>query len=225
MFEFKEIATQLLKRELCIYMRHKSEILTVLLFFVLIVTLFPVAFGPLPRELNWLIPGIIWIAALLASLLAQEHSIRSDYHLGIFEQLLLSDCSFSLILLVKSFANWLVTGLPLVLITPLLALSFTLPNHTIIVLTASMLLGTPLLSLITTLGVALTITLPRGGVLLAVLTLPLYMPALVLGTAASILTLQGLDSSGPLALLAAMTVAAILLVPIALSTLLKVSVT
>jgi len=225
MREVNSIPMMVLKRDLCIYMRHKGEVLTVPLFFVIIVSLFPVAFGPLPSELNWLIPGIIWIAALLASLLAQEHSIRTDYHLGIFEQLLLSDYPLSFILFIKTFANWLVTGLPLVIITPLLALSFAIPSQTIIVLTGSLLLGTPLLSLIATLGVALTLTLPRGGLLLSVLILPLYMPVLVLGTAASILATQGLNSSGPLALLAALTLAAILLVPLALSTLLKVSVT
>jgi len=214
-----------LKRDLRVHIKRNSELLSVMIFFIIIISLFPLAYGPLPSDLIWLVPGIIWIAALLSILLAQDNLLRTDYQIGIYEQLIISPYSFYALLLAKILANWLVTGLPLVIITPLLAQSFALPFNTIMVLTLSLLLGTPTLSLIGALGAALTLSLPRGGLLLAILTLPLYIPVLVLGTATSMLSLRALNSNGGLALLAALAIASILFSPMALKALIKVSIT
>jgi heme exporter protein B len=211
------IFKQVMLRDLQIYARQKGEWLSSLLFFVIVVSLFPIAFGPLPSSMLWLVPGIIWISALLATMLVQESLIRTDYQVGIMEQYTLSPYSLSFIILAKVVANWFVTGLPLVLITPILGLSFSLPAETIHVLTWSLLLGTPTLSLLGTLGAALTITLPRGGILLAIIILPLYVPVLVLGTVAT--------NAGHLALLAALAILALLFTPLAVSTAIKVSIT
>jgi len=224
MRELFTVFNQALIRDLQIYASRKSEWLSSLVFFVIVVSLFPLALGPLPKELLWIVPGIIWIAALLATLLSQESLLRADFQLGIFEQCIVSSQSLSVNVLAKVLANWLVTGLPLVLITPLLALTYALPVNSIVILTCSLLLGTPALCLIGTLGAALTLSLPRGGLLLAILILPLYIPVLVLGTAAGILSLQGISSAGQLALLTAVTVGAVVLAPLAISTTIRVSV-
>lgn len=225
MRELFTIAIIVLRRELRIYMQHKSECVAVLMFFVMVVSLFPIATGPLPENLTWFAPCIIWVAALLAAVIAQESSMRADSQLGVFEQIILSHQSFSAVILSKILANWLVTGLPLILITPLLALCFNMPLNATIVLCYSLLLGTPILSLVGTLGVAMTLCLPRSGILLATLVLPLYMPVLVLGVGASLLSLQSLNYSGHLALLAAFGIVTVLLSPLALKLLIKAGAT
>lgn len=206
-----------LQRDLLIYLRNKSEFFTPIGFFILTVSLFPIAVGALPTNTLWLVPCIIWIAVLLAVLLAQETLFRLDYQIGIFEQMLMSDASLPWLVLAKIFANWLVTGLPLILITPLLGLSFGLSNVAIKNLVISLCLGTPILSLVGMLGVALTISLPRGGLLLAVLILPLYVPVLVLGTVVG-------ANDGHLALLGAIGIMTVLLVPLAISHIIRMSI-
>lgn len=223
MHKLNSIFNLALQRDLTVYARHKGEWLIVGLFFIMIVSLFPLVIGPLPKELLWLVPVIIWIAAILASLLAQEGLWRTDYQLGIFEQCIVAAQPLSVIVLAKVAANWLVTGLPLILITPVLCMSFALPFKVIKCLVISLLLGTPTLSLLGTLGIAMTLSLPRGGLLLNVLILPLYIPVLVLGASAGVLTLQNLNSNGQLALLAALAIIAFLTVPLAISGLIKVS--
>ncbi len=219
------IYRQTLLHDLRIYVQHKSECLATILFFLLVVMLFPLTIGPWPVAFLWLVPCIIWISALLATVLAQEDQMRNDYRFGIFEQLILAPHSMNLIMLIKMLANWLVTGLPIVMLTPLLALSFALPWSAIKVLTVSLLLGTPILSLVGTIGAALTISLPRGGILLAVLILPLYIPVLILGTSATVAALQGFSGNGQLALLGALLILTICLTPLAVSAAIKASMT
>lgn len=224
MREYFNFFILVLNRDLQIYLNKKSDWLSTLLFFVIAVCMFPFAFGPLPSALSWLIPGIIWTAALLASILAQENIFKLDYQLEIFQQCIVSKNSLSLLIFAKTLANWLVTGLPLVVLGPILAFSFGLPLSTILILALSLLLGTPFLSLIGAIGAALVVALPRGGLLLAIIILPLYIPVLVLATAACVLSLQGIDSFGQLSLLAAMSVAALLFAPLAASVAVRASI-
>lgn len=223
MYKSLQIFNQIVARDLKIYWQQKSESWATVLFFVIVCSLFPLALGPLPETALWLVPCIIWVAVLLATILAQESLIRTDQQLGVLEQLVLSPYALSMLLSGKVVANWLVTGLPLVIITPLLGLSFALPGATIKLLTVSLLLGTPTLSLLGILGTALTISLPRGGLLLAILILPLYTPVLVLGTAVGVLSLHGVNSIGHLALLLAIGILALLLVPLAVATTIRAS--
>lgn len=219
------IFLQVVRRDLQINLRHKSECFGVILFYIIIVTLFPLVLGQFTATQLWLVPCILWIAALLTTILAQENVLRTDFQLGIYEQFILSKHPLSALMLAKSLANWLLTGLPLIIVTPLLALSFDLPSSNIMDITYSLLLGTPTLSLLAAIAAALTVTLPGGGVMLALLLLPLYVPILVIGASVGILSLQGIACNGQLALLAALSVLALMLAPIAVSATIKVSTT
>ncbi len=213
----------LLRRDLQIAIRKRSELLNPILFFILVVSLFPLGIGPEPRLLGEIAPGIIWVAALLATLLSMERLFRSDFEDGALEHLLLSPHALSLLALAKVLAHWLVTGLPLILVSPLLGVLLHLPTEAIRVLPLTLLLGTPILSLLGAVGVALTVGLRRGGVLLTLLVLPLYVPVLIFGTAAVAAAGAGLPVSGQLALLGAMLALALTLSPLATAAGLRIS--
>ncbi len=165
-------------------MRHKTEILTTLFFFIIVISLFPLGVGIDKGLLQKMAPGVAWIAALLASMLALERLFASDYEDGTLEQMLLSPQPLFIIVLAKVLAHWLLTGLPLVLIAPLVGLQYHLNIDTIVMMMLSLLLGTPILSLLGAIGAALTLGLRGGGILISLLVLPLYIPVLIYGAGA-----------------------------------------
>ncbi|PKI14142.1 heme exporter protein CcmB [Colwellia sp. 12G3] len=212
-----------LKRDLTIAMRHKDDIINPLLFFVIVVTLFPLGIGPEAQTLSRIAPGIIWVAALLATLLSLDRLFKSDHLDGSLEQMLLSPHPIFVLVLAKIFAHWLITGLPLLLIAPLLAVLLHLNEQSYTALLLTLLLGTPVLSLLGAVGVALTVGIKKGGVLLSLLVLPLYIPVLIFATSAIDTAALGLPYSGQLAIIAALFFGSLTLAPFAVGAALKVS--
>ncbi len=213
----------ILGRDLVLALRRRGELGNPLVFFVVVVTLFPLALGPAQETLARIAPGILWVAALLAATLAMEALFRSDFEDGSLEQLLLSPHPPALLLLAKVAAHWLATGLPLILISPLLALFVNLPGQALPVLVATLALGTPTLSLVGAIGVALTVGLRRGGLLLALLVLPLYVPVLIFAAGAVDNAAAGLSAAGPIYFLAALLVLAVTLAPPATAASVRIS--
>ncbi len=213
----------MLQRDLLLAYRHRSELANPLLFFVIVVTLFPLAIGPEPGILKNIAPGVIWVAALLASMLSLESVFRTDFNDGSLELMFLSPHPPSLLVLSKIIAHWLITAVPLMLMAPLLAVLLHLPTEGIGVLLLTLLLGTPVLSLVGAIGVALTVGLRRGGMLLALLVLPLYVPVLIFAAGAVRDAALGLPVIGPLAFLGAMLVLSLTLAPLATSAALRIS--
>jgi heme exporter protein B len=213
-----------LRRDLRLGFRKRAEALNPILFFVLVVSLFPLGIGPGPKMLQEIAPGVIWIAALLATLLSMERLFHSDFEDGALEHLLLSPHALPLLALAKILAHWLMTGLPLILVAPLLGVLLHLPVKAIAVLPLTLLLGTPVLSLIGAIGVGLTVGLRRGGVLLTLLILPLNVPVLIFGSSAVTAAAAGLPVTGHLALLGAMLALALTLAPFATAAGLRISV-
>ncbi len=213
----------LLRFELIKAMRNKADIFNPLWFFLIVMVLFPLALGPIPALLERIAPGIVWVAALLSSTLALERLFRDDYIDGSLEQLLLSPLPLSVAVLVKVVAHWLVTGLPLILLSPCVMILFGIDSETFIAIALTLLLGTPLLSLIGAIGVALTVGLGKGGVLLSLLILPLYIPVLIFASSAVDAASMGIAYVGQLAIMAAMLVLALVLTPLATSAALRVS--
>jgi heme exporter protein B len=214
----------LLSRDLLQAYRYRSELIQPALFFVLVVTLFPLALNSDPQLLQSIAPGIIWVAALLATLLGLEHLFRSEFVEGTLEQVILSSYPLSLWVLAKVTAHWLITGLPLIIITPLLGVMLHLPAHTIAILLLSLLLGTPTLSLLGSIGTALTLGLRQGGVLLALIILPLYIPVLIFAAGAVNHAIVGMPVHAEIALLAAMFILSLTLAPLTTAAALKVGV-
>ncbi|MFN3920562.1 MAG: heme exporter protein CcmB [Methylohalobius sp.] len=212
-----------LQRDLLLAFRHRAELANPPLFFVLIVSLYPLGISPDPELLRTIAPGAVWIAALLAALLSLENLFRTDFHDGTLEQLLLSPYPLAFLLSAKVLAHWLVSGLPLLLMAPLLGLLLDLPAASLWALIATLALGTPLLSLIGAIGTALTVGLRRGGILLTLLVLPLYIPVLIFATSAVAAASAGLPILGQLYFLAALLVLALTLVPFALAAAVRVS--
>lgn len=210
-------------RDLLLAMRRRSDVLTVLLFFVIVVSLFPLGVGPEPGLLRTIAPGVIWVAALLASMLALNRVFAADHADGTLEQMLLSATPLGLVVAAKVAAHWLVSGLPLVLLAPVLALQFDLPQAYFGVLVLSLLIGTPVLSLIGAIGAALTLGLRGGGALLALLVLPLYVPVLIIGAAAVEATASGLGAQAHLLLLTAFLVVAAAFAPWVIAVALRIS--
>lgn len=213
-----------LKRDLLLAFRHRGELANPLLFFLMIVTLFPLGVSPEPDVLRKIAPGVIWIAALLAALFSLENLFRTDFEDGALEQMLLSAQPLPLLVLAKVLAHWLVSGVPMLLLAPLLGLLLTLPPAAIAALELTLLIGTPLLSLIGAIGVALTVGLRRGGVLLTLLVMPLYIPVLIFATNAVTAAAAGLPIAGQLYFLAALLVLALTLAPLAIAAALRISV-
>lgn len=213
----------LLRRDLKLAFRARGELINPLIFFALVVSLFPLATSPEPGMLRLLAPGIIWVSALLATLLSLDQLFRSDYDDGSLEQLVLSPHPLALLALTKIFAHWLVTGLPLVLVAPLLGAMLGLPGPALSTLALGLLLGTPILSAIGGIGAALTVSLRRGGMLLSLLILPLYVPVLVFASSAVEATAAGLPARGQLYLLASLMLLSLSFAPIAIAAALRIS--
>jgi heme exporter protein B len=211
-------------RECRLACRFPQELLTPLLFFVIVITLFPLAISPAPNELQILAPGVIWVAALLATLLSLERLFRADLEDGSLEQLLLSPRSLTLLIFIKVVSHWLLCGLPLIILSPILATMLTLQMNAMTALILSLLLGTPILSLLGAMGEALTLGLRGGSILLTLIVLPMTIPVLIFASSAVIAAQAGLPYIGNLALLAACLVLAMTLVPMAIVAALKLSV-
>jgi len=201
--------------------RRKSDWVNAWLFFVLVVSLFPLAITPDETLLHTIAPGLIWVSALLSMLLALNHFLKPDYQDGSLSLLLLSPHPLPLLLLAKITAHWLMSGLPLILITPLLALFLHLSAHETLTLMLALLWGTPILSLVGGVAVALTISLESQSLLLALLVLPLCVPILVFGAGVVINASLGLPTHGLLTLLAAFLVLTVTLAPLAASAALR----
>jgi len=213
----------LLRRDLTLAYRRRSEIINPLLFFVLVTAMFPLGIGADPALLRNIGPGIIWVAALLAALLSLETVFRSDFDDGSLEQLLLSPHPLSVLMIAKVLAHWLVTGLPLLIVAPLLSVLLNLSDDAMHTLLITLALGTPVLSLIGAIGVALTVGLRKGGTILSLLVLPLYVPVLIFAASAVANSDAGLPVSAHLSLLAALLVLAISLSPAATAASLRIS--
>ena len=215
--------TQIFKRDLLIAFRRRSEIVHPLIFFVMVISLFPLAIGDDKALLQKIAPAIIWVTALLATMLSLDNLFRSDFEDGSLEQMTLLKTPLSLLVTAKITAHWVITGLPLILITPLLAVLLYLPTESISMLLLTLLLGTPTLSLIGAVGIALTVGLRQGGVILSLLILPLYIPVLIFATLAMQNSAQGFSAEAQLAMMLAILVLAITLSPFAIAAALKVS--
>lgn len=211
------------QRDLRIGWRRRSDLLSTLFFFIMVVSLFPLGVGPEPGTLRLIASGVLWVAALLATLLSLGRLFAADHLDGTLEQMLITAEPLWLIVTAKVAAHWLSTGLPLVLLTPLLALQFGLDAGEIGVLTLALLLGTPVLSLIGAIGAALTVGLRAGNVLLGLLVLPLYIPALIFGAAASGAYGAGLSVSPHFSILGALLLASAALAPWAAAVALRIS--
>jgi heme exporter protein B len=213
----------LVYRDLLLALRRRSDAVTALLFFVVVVSLFPLGVGPEPALLRSIAPGVIWVAALLACMLSLGRLFASDHADGTLEQMLLGAAPLGAAVAAKVLAHWLLTGLPLVMVAPLLALQYDLPVSLLGALAVSLLIGTPVLSLVGAIGAALTLGTRGGGALLALLVLPLYVPVLVFG-AGSVETAAGAQSpDAHLMVLAALLAAAAGLAPWAISAALRIS--
>jgi len=210
-------------RDLLLALRRRSDVATALLFFVIVASLFPLGIGAEPNLLRAIAPGVIWVAALLSSMLSLGRLFAADYDDGTLEQMLLGAAPLGVVAAAKAFAHWLVAGLPLVAIAPLIALQYDLAAQLYGVLALSLLLGTPVLSLIGAIGAALTLGLRGGGVLLSLLVLPLYVPVLIMGAGAVEMAAAGLGGGGQLLLLGAMLVIAAAFAPWAISAALRIS--
>jgi heme exporter protein B len=213
-----------LRRDLLLAARGHTELALPLLFYVLVATLVPLAVSPDAATLARLAPGIIWVGALLATLLSLDRLFRSDFEDGTLDLLLLSPAPLPLLVVAKVLAHWLATGLPLLLVSPLLALLLALPDGALGTLTATLALGTPVLSLIGAVGVALTVSVRRGGALLALLVLPLYVPVLIFGANAVAAAADGLPVTGQLYMLGAFLALSLSLAPLAAAGALRVTV-
>ncbi|MGF1775124.1 heme exporter protein CcmB [Vibrio maritimus] len=215
---------KIVRRELLIAFRRQADIFNPLWFFIIVITLFPLSIGPEPNLLARISAGIVWVAALLSALLSLERLFKDDFQDGSLEQMMLMPIPLQLVVMAKIIAHWLLTGLPLIIISPLLAILLSLDSNTWIAVVLTLLVGTPTLSFIGAIGVALTVGLQKGGVLLSLLVLPLYIPILIFATSAIDAASLGVAYNGQLALLAAMLVGAMTLTPFAISAALRVSV-
>ena len=213
----------LLRRDFLLAYRRRAELLQPVAFLLVVTTLFPLGVGPSPQLLADIAPGVIWIAALLATVLSLDSLFRSDYEDGTLEQMVLSGQPLALIALARTVAHWLVAGLPIVLLSPLLAMWMNLPDAGVSIMIESLIIGTPVLSLIGAIGGALTVSLKRGGQLLSLLVFPLYVPLLILATSAVSAAVAGLPYVGQLGLMIAGLIAALTLAPFATAAALKLS--
>jgi heme exporter protein B len=215
---------QVIRRDLLLAMRQKSDVLNTLFFFVVVVTMVPLGIGPEPALLRDIAAGVVWVAALLAAILSLPRLFANDYADGTLEQMLLSAEPLSLIVLGKAAAHWLTTGLPLTVMAIAFGVVFDLDMTATLVLVVSLALGTPVLSLIGSIGAALTLGLRGGGVLTSLLVLPLYIPVLIFGAGAVGAAASGLDVTAYFLLLGAFVLFAVVLTPWAVTVALRISV-
>lgn len=212
-----------LRRDLRLAARQGGDWLNPLSFFVMVITLFPLAINTTPTKLAAMAGGVVWIAALLSVLLSMDSLFRQDYDDGSLEQLVLSPSPLPVVVLAKVMAHWLQTGACLTLLSPVAALLLNLPAEAMGTLFLTLLLGTPTLSLISSIGAALTVSLRRGGVLVPLLSLPLHIPVIIFATAAVQASMAGLPAVGYLAILAAFLVLALTLAPLAVAASLRLA--
>ena len=217
------IFLEIIKRELRIAMRKQAEILNPLWFFLIVITLFPLVVGPDPNLLGKIAGGVAWVAALLSALLSFERLFRDDYIDGSLEQLMLMPQPLALTALAKVIAHWLLTGVPLILLSPIAALLLSLEIHIWWALVLTLLVGTPILSCIGAIGVALTVGLRKGGVLLSLIILPLFIPVLIFSASVLDAAALHLPYSGQLAILGAILAAAVTFSPFAIAAALRIS--
>jgi heme exporter protein B len=213
-----------LKRDLLVAFKRKNDIVNPFMFFIIVCSLFPIGISPDPERLGEIAAGVLWISALLASLLAMDSLFRNDFEDGSLEQLLISPHPLYFLVLAKNIAHWLISGLPVVIISPVVAYMLRLPGDSYGTLFATLLIGTPVLSLVGSIGVALTVGLGSRGLILAVITLPMSVPVLIAGTLTIQETLNGASLVGYMAILGAMFIGSLTLAPLASATALRISV-
>lgn len=204
----------IMRRELQLAFRRRAELINPLLFFLIVVSLFPIGVTPELAKLSEMAVGVLWVTALLANLLSLDLLFRSDFDDGSLEQQLMANVPASLLVLVKMVTHWLVTGLPLTLMSPLLSMMLALPSQAIPLLMLTLALGTLTLSLLGGIGAALTVGLRKGGLLLTVLIMPLFVPVIIFGTGAVSAFIDQLPWLGHLALLAAMVTGSLVMAPL-----------
>ncbi len=213
-----------LKRDVLGAFRQRGDMLNPVVFFLMVVTMMPLGISPESKSLSFLAPGLLWVIALLATLLSLDSLFRSDYEDGSLEQLILSPQPLYFMVLAKVCSHWLTTGLTLTIVAPVLGVLLALPAEGYIPLWLSLLLGTVTLSLVGAIGAALTVSLRKGGLLLSLIIMPLYVPVLIFGASCVRLAVDGFSIGGPLAILGAFCAAAIVLAPLAIAGALKMSV-
>lgn len=211
------------RRDLLLAFRHWDQIAQPVVFFIMVTTLFPLAISPELAQLRELAGGVLWVAALLAALLGLEFLFRADHADGTLEQMMISGQPLALLAIAKGAAHWTASGLPLVIVSPLLAISLGVPSGALCTVVVSLALGTGILSALGAIGAALTLGLRRGSMLLSLLVLPLAMPALIFGARGIDMAIHGESATGPLLLLAAMLVLALTLAPLAVAAALRIS--
>ena len=211
-------------RDLILAWRRRADVMATLFFFVIVVSLFPLGIGPEGQLLRAIAPGVVWVAALLASMLSLGRMFANDYQDGTLEQMMLTNQSIYLLVLGKALAHWLVSELPLVIIAPLLGVQFGLAQNNLGTVAVSLLLGTPVLSLIGSIGAALTLGLRAANVLVALLVLPLFIPALIFGAGAVEASVNGASARPWLLLLAATLIVTVVFGPWATGAALRISV-
>lgn len=212
-----------IERDLRLAARHRADLVAILFFFIIVVSLFPLGVGPEPELLRRLAPGVLWVAALLATMLSLPRLFADDYRDGTLEQLALAPQPLALIVIGKVAAHWAVSGLPLALLAPVLGLQFDLSAEALVTLTVSLLIGTPALSGIGAIGAALTLGVRGGGVLLSLLVLPLYIPVLIFGAGAVDATVTGMGAQAHLSLLGALSLAGVFFAPWAAAAALRIA--
>jgi heme exporter protein B len=212
-----------IRRDLLLAMRRRADVLTTLVFFVMVASLFPLGVGPEPEMLRKMASGVVWVAALLASMLSLPRMFSADYLDGTLEQMLLAPQSLTALVLGKIVAHWMLSGLPLVLIAPVLGLQFDMSAQALGMLVLALLLGTPILSMIGAIGAALTLGLRGGGVLVSLLVLPLCIPVLIFGAGAVEAVSSGMSAVSNLSLLGAFLLFALVFTPFVAAQALKIS--
>lgn len=213
----------LLRKELLLALRQKTDVVTVLFFFLIVSSLFPFAVGPELNTLKIIGPGVIWVGALLCSLLALHRVFETDFNDGSLEHLVLSGEPLTVLVIAKISAHWLITGLPVVIVAPFIGLQFGLSAASLSLLLGTLLLGTPVLSLVGSIGAALTLGVRGGTALTSILILPFYVPVLIFGAGAVVADLQGLSIDGHLSILAAMLCLSVALAPLAIASAIKIA--
>lgn len=213
----------ILRRDLLLAFRHRGEIANPAIFFFIVVTLVPLGLTPESSKLAEIAPGILWVMALLASLLSVEGMFQSDYRDGTLEQMVILPQPLYVMVLAKIVSHWLITGLPLTLLAPVLGMMLSLPAEGYLPLVLSLLMGTAVLSLVGAIGAALTVALRKGGLLLSLIVMPLYMPVLIFGASTVQRAVDGFPVDGPLAIMGALLAFALLISPFATAGALRVS--
>jgi len=219
----RQAFVSVIARDVTVILRRSTDVLTPLVFFSIVVTLFPLGVGPEATQLQLLAPGVLWVAALLATMLSLSHLFANDYRDGTLEHLLLAPQPLGVLVFAKVFNHWLSTGLPLTLMAPLLAVQLQLPSAAMGTLVLSLLIGTPILSFLGAVGAALTLGLRNGGLLVSLLVLPLYTPVLIFGAAAVTAAANGTNPEAHLSLLGALLVLAVSFAPWATAAALRIS--